>query len=40
MRLRPGGLALILGLTVVMCVLAGSLAARRLLQVDPAELYA
>lgn len=40
MRLKPGGAALILVLTVVMCVLAGSLAARRLLAVDPAELYA
>jgi putative ABC transport system permease protein len=39
MRLEPVGLALILALTVVMCVLAGGLAARRLLAVDPAELY-
>jgi putative ABC transport system permease protein len=39
MSLKPGGLALILALTVVMCVFAGSLAARRLLAVDPAELY-
>jgi len=40
MSLKPGGLALVLALTVIMCVLAGSLAARRLLAVDPAELYA
>jgi putative ABC transport system permease protein len=40
MTLKPAGVVLILGLTVVMCVLAGSLAARRLLAVDPAELYA
>lgn len=40
MSLKPVGSALILGLTILMCVLAGTLAARRLLSVDPAELYA
>jgi putative ABC transport system permease protein len=40
MALKLGGSAMVLGLTVLMCVLAGSLAARRLLKVDPAELYA
>ena len=39
MTLKPLGAAAILGLTLVMCVLAGGLAARRLLTVDPAELY-
>jgi putative ABC transport system permease protein len=39
MTLKPGGVALILGLTVLLCVLAGVLAARRLLAADPAELY-
>jgi putative ABC transport system permease protein len=40
MALGVSGMASILALTIVMCVLAGSLAARRLLSVDPAELYA
>jgi putative ABC transport system permease protein len=39
MTLKPGGIALTLGLTVGLCVLAGVLAARRLLAADPAELY-
>lgn len=39
MTLKPLDLAVILALTVVMCVLSGSLAGRRLAQVDPAELY-
>ncbi|WP_422928829.1 ABC transporter permease DevC [Singulisphaera sp. PoT] len=39
MSLKPPGAAMILALTIVMCVLAGSLAARRLLSLDPAELY-
>lgn len=39
MTLQPLGLAAILGLTVLMCILAGALAARRLLTVDPAELF-
>ena len=39
MALKPLGTVAILGLTLVMCVLAGGLAARRLLTVDPAELY-
>jgi putative ABC transport system permease protein len=40
MAMNPVGLAVILALTVAMCVLAGTLAARRLLSIDPAELYA
>jgi putative ABC transport system permease protein len=39
MTLKPEGVALILVLTVSLCVLAGVLAARRLLAADPAELY-
>ena len=40
MVLRPGDMALVLVLTVVMCVLAGLLAARKLGTADPADLYA
>jgi putative ABC transport system permease protein len=39
MSLKLPGALLILGLTIVMCVLAGTLAARKLLTLDPAELY-
>ena len=39
MSLKLSSASLILGLTIVMCVLAGSLAARKLLSLDPAELY-
>jgi putative ABC transport system permease protein len=40
MALRPTGALLVLVLTVVMCVLAGLLAARKLGTADPADLYA
>ncbi len=39
MTLKPPDLAVILVLTVLMCVLSGLLAGRRLARVDPAELY-
>lgn len=39
MDLRPGDAAAILGLTVVMCVSSGCLAARRLTSADPAQLF-
>ncbi len=39
MSLKLPGMTMVLVLTIVMCVLSGSLAARRLLSLDPAELY-
>lgn len=39
MRLKPLNLAVILGLTVVMCVISGALAARKVTRLDPADLY-
>jgi putative ABC transport system permease protein len=39
MELRPSTAALVLGLTVLMCVLSACLAARRLLSADPAALF-
>jgi putative ABC transport system permease protein len=39
MDLRPGEAAAILGLTVLMCVASGCLAARRLTSADPAQLF-
>jgi putative ABC transport system permease protein len=40
MAMSPGSVLLVLVLTVVMCVSAGLLAARKLTAVDPAELFA
>jgi hypothetical protein len=40
MRLKPGDGAEILVLSLLMCTLSGVLAARKLLAVDPADLYA
>jgi putative ABC transport system permease protein len=40
MMLKPWDAALIFGLTLVMCTFSGLLAARKLVVVDPAELYA
>jgi putative ABC transport system permease protein len=40
MMLKPRDAGLILALTLLMCTLSGVLAARKLLAVDPAELYA
>jgi putative ABC transport system permease protein len=40
MRLKPFDSALVFGLTVVMCLISGGLAGRRLTSVDPADLYA
>jgi putative ABC transport system permease protein len=40
MMLKPADAALILALAVLMCTLSGVLAARKLVAVDPAELYA
>jgi putative ABC transport system permease protein len=40
MMLKPLDAALILALTLLMCTLSGVLAARKLVAVDPAELYA
>jgi putative ABC transport system permease protein len=39
MGFRPGTAAMVLGLTVLMCVLSACLAARRLVTADPAQLY-
>jgi putative ABC transport system permease protein len=39
MVLKPGDVALVLILTVALCMLAGLLAARRLLKIDPAALF-
>jgi putative ABC transport system permease protein len=39
MEFRPETAALVLGLTVLMCVLSGCFAARRLVSADPAQLY-
>jgi ABC-type lipoprotein release transport system permease subunit len=39
MNLKPGDGAQILVLTLVMCTLSGLLAARKLVVVDPADLY-
>jgi putative ABC transport system permease protein len=39
MNLKPGDGAQVLGLTLVMCTLSGLLAARKLVVVDPADLY-
>jgi putative ABC transport system permease protein len=39
MTLKPNDLAVILALTVVMCVLSGLLASQKLAHVDPADLY-
>ncbi len=39
MDLRPGEAAAILGLTVLMCMASGCLAARRLTSADPAQLF-
>ena len=39
MMLKPGDGLKILALTLVMCTLSGILAARKLIAVDPAELY-
>jgi putative ABC transport system permease protein len=39
MEFRPGTAALVLVLTVLMCVLSGCFAARRLVSADPAQLY-
>ncbi len=40
MALKPADAAKILGLALVMCTVAGLLAARKLMTVDPADLYA
>jgi putative ABC transport system permease protein len=39
MRLTPGRFGLILGLTIVMCVLSGLLALRKAKKVDPADVF-
>jgi putative ABC transport system permease protein len=39
MEFKPGIALMVLALTVLMCVLAGAIAARRLVSVDPAQLY-
>jgi putative ABC transport system permease protein len=39
MNFRPVTAALVLALTLLMCVLSACLAARRLLSADPAQLY-
>jgi putative ABC transport system permease protein len=39
MDLRPEMAAIVLGLTVLMCVLSGCFAARRLVSADPAQLF-
>lgn len=39
MRLTPGRFGLILGLTVVMCVISGLLALRKAQKVDPADVF-
>jgi putative ABC transport system permease protein len=40
MSLKPGDALMVLVLTLVMCTFSGILAARKLIKVDPAELYA
>jgi putative ABC transport system permease protein len=39
MLFRPATAALVLFLTVLMCILSGAFAARRLVAADPAQLY-
>jgi putative ABC transport system permease protein len=39
MRLTPGRFALVLGLTLVMCVLSGLMALRKAQKVDPADVF-
>jgi ABC-type lipoprotein release transport system permease subunit len=40
MMLKPGDAGFIFALALLMCTLSGVLAARKLVAVDPAELYA
>jgi hypothetical protein len=39
MLFRPATAAIVLLLTVIMCILSGAFAARRLVAADPAQLY-